>query len=409
MSRPYHLFERYGVELEYMIVAADDLRVRPIADELIRHECGEYASDVERGPITWSNELVLHVIELKTTAPAPMLAGLAHEFQSEVRAMNGILAQMGARLMPTSMHPFMDPDTETRLWPHEYNPVYAGFDRVFDCRGHGWANVQALHLNLPFAGDEEFGRLHAAIRLTLPILPALAASSPIVEARFTGLADTRMEYYRNNSMRVPLVAGRVIPEPVFTSQEYQERILAPMYQAIAPLDPEGVLQDEWLNARGTIARFVRDTFEIRVLDMQERPAADLALLGLIDAVLRGLVSERWSDWQQQKGWEVQPLEKILLATIRDAERAVIDDPSYLRMFGLHEENCTAGQVWRHMYQKVAADLPPEFTASIETVLEHGSLATRIARRLGNKSDSAQIRATYEDLCACLEGGCVFAP
>ena len=36
-------------------------------------------------------------------------------------------------------------------------------------------------LNLPFSSDEEFGRLHAAIRLLLPLLPALAASSPLVE------------------------------------------------------------------------------------------------------------------------------------------------------------------------------------------------------------------------------------
>ena len=44
------------------------------------------------------------------------------------------------------------------------------FDRVFGCRQHGFANVQAMQLNLPFRGDLEFGRLHAAIRLLLPIL-----------------------------------------------------------------------------------------------------------------------------------------------------------------------------------------------------------------------------------------------
>ena len=121
MKPTYHLFERYGVELEYMIVARDDLRVRPVADELIRQACGEFASDVERGPITWSNELVLHVIELKTTDPATSLAGLAPAFQAEIQAMNGMLAPHGAQLMPTSMHPLMDPNTETRLWPHEYN------------------------------------------------------------------------------------------------------------------------------------------------------------------------------------------------------------------------------------------------------------------------------------------------
>jgi glutamate---cysteine ligase / carboxylate-amine ligase len=409
MSGPYHLFERYGVELEYMIVAWDDLRVRPIADELIRHECGEYASDVERGPITWSNELVLHVIELKTTDPATALTGLPREFQSQVQAMNGILAPLGARLMPTSMHPLMDPDSETRLWPHECNTVYASFDRIFNCRGHGWSNVQAAHLNLPFAGDEEFGRLHAAIRLILPILPALAASSPIADGRFTGLSDTRMEYYRNNSRRVPLVAGRVIPEPVFTPEEYRERILVPMYKAISPLDPDSVLQDEWLNARGTIARFVRDTFEIRVVDIQECPAVDLALLGLLVAVLRGLVSECWSDWQQQKTWEVAPLEAIMLGAIRHAEEAAIDDAAYLRAFGLTETSCTAGRLWRHIFQSVAADVPAEFIVPIETVLHHGSLATRIAGALGQTPDPLRIRTVYESLCTCLERGTLFMP
>ena len=31
---------------------------------------------------------------------------------------------------------------------------------------------------VPFADDAEFGRLHAAIRLALPIAPGIAASSP---------------------------------------------------------------------------------------------------------------------------------------------------------------------------------------------------------------------------------------
>jgi len=38
-----------------------------------------------------------------------------------------------------------------------------------------------------------------------------------------------------------------------------------------------VLQNEWLNSRGAIARFERDTIEIRVLDSQETPAAELAI------------------------------------------------------------------------------------------------------------------------------------
>ncbi|MBK9976184.1 MAG: hypothetical protein IPP14_15545 [Planctomycetes bacterium] len=72
------------------------------------------------------------------------------------------------------MHPFFDPMTETKLWPLSNNVVYETHNRIFDCRGHGWSNLQSTHLNLPFANDTEFARLHAAIRMILLILPALS-------------------------------------------------------------------------------------------------------------------------------------------------------------------------------------------------------------------------------------------
>ena len=39
------LFEAFGVELEYMIVDKDSLAVKPVADELLKHELGQYGSD----------------------------------------------------------------------------------------------------------------------------------------------------------------------------------------------------------------------------------------------------------------------------------------------------------------------------------------------------------------------------
>src|SRR5690606_13900663 len=209
------------------------------------------------------------------------------------------------------MHPWMDPHTEMKLWPHEFSPVYEAFNRVFDCRGHGWANLQSMHVNLPFAGDEEFGRLHAAIRLVLPILPALAASSPIMDGRLTGLMDTRLEVYRHNARRVPEVSGQVIPERAFTQADYDAQIFAPLYAAIEPLDSEGVLRDEFLNARGAIARFSRGSIEIRLLDVQECPQADLAICRAVVAVLEALVGERWTSVSEQQSFEVAPLAELL--------------------------------------------------------------------------------------------------
>ncbi|HEY5623468.1 MAG TPA: glutamate-cysteine ligase family protein, partial [Gammaproteobacteria bacterium] len=263
----YGLFEATGVELEYMIVRQDSLDVEPIADVLLHRVAGAYEAEVALGPLAWSNELAMHVLEFKTNGPTVDLPGSVPDFDDHVRRANRLLGELGACLMPTAMHPWMDPHAELRLWPHEYSPVYEAFNRIFDCSGHGWANLQSAHVNLPFASDEEFGRLHSAIRLVLPLVPALAASSPIVDGRVTGTLDTRLDVYRTNTRRIPSVTGRVIPEPAMTRAEYEARILEPMYRAIAPHDPDGILRHEWLNARGAIARFDRGAIEIRVIDV----------------------------------------------------------------------------------------------------------------------------------------------
>ncbi|HYE03301.1 MAG TPA: glutamate-cysteine ligase family protein, partial [Phycisphaerales bacterium] len=197
------LFDAFGVELEYMIVDRQTLGVRPIADRVLMAgaRSAEPVSDAEvpETGIGWSNELVLHVIELKTVEPVPALAGLPARFADSVRRVNRILSSLGARLMPSAMHPLMDPARDMRLWPHDNAEIYAAFDRIFGCTGHGWSNLQSVHLNLPFRGDEEFGRLHAAVRLILPMLPALAASSPMMDGRVTGVADNRLAVYRTNA------------------------------------------------------------------------------------------------------------------------------------------------------------------------------------------------------------------
>jgi len=169
-------FSAYGIELEYMIVDRGTLSVRPIADALLAGFDGKARLTGQAGLIGWSNELVRHVVEIKNVAPIPELAALPALFHDEVRAANRRLASRNARLMPTAMHPWMDPATDTSIWDDD---IYRAYDRIYGCQGHGWANLQSMHINLPFANDAQFARLHAAIRLILPLLPALAASSPM--------------------------------------------------------------------------------------------------------------------------------------------------------------------------------------------------------------------------------------
>lgn len=409
--KPLHLFEGYGVELEYMLVHRQDLHVMPITDKLIYDEVGAYLSDVEFGDIAWSNELVLHVVELKTQGPAQGLQGLPQLFQEHVRKINQLLAKYDAMLLPTGAHPLMNPDTDTQLWPHEHNAVYETYNRIFGCKGHGWANLQSTHLNLPFANDGEFGKLHAAVRVLLPIIPALSASTPVLEAKVTGLHDTRLEVYRLNQKIIPSITGRVIPEAVFTQQDYEQEIFQRMYADIAPYDPEGILQEEFLNSRGAIARFDRNTIELRLLDIQECPVADVAVLQAIVATIKALISERWTSLQEQQSWHETELSEILLQVIREGQRASIVDPAYLRLFGYSSSaSCTAKDLWKHIVEEVTpATDTPDTAAALHLILNKGSLSQRILQALGENPGEGRIRQVYQKLAECLQQGILFNP
>ena len=391
MNDSYELFEVFGVELEYMIVDRTSLDVRPVADRVLQAAAGEIVGEIELGDISWSNELALHVIELKTTAPARCLAPLVDAFSHSLTKMQAYLRDLDACLLATAMHPWMDPDRELKLWPHDYNPVYEAYNRIFDCRGHGWSNLQSVHLNLPFANDEQFGRLHAAIRILLPLLPALAASSPVVDSALTGYADNRMRFYRHNSKRVPSLTGQVVPEAVFTQADYERQIFEVMYQDIAPYDSDQILCHEWLNSRGAIARFDRHAIEIRVLDVQEHPAADIAICEAIVAVLKLLVSERWTSYAEQQRISTDELAGVLSETVQRAERAEVRSLEILRQFGLDPTRCTAQSIWRYLIEQVAHEIV--HIEPLRTILEQGPLARRIERTLlAGESEAAPPQA-----------------
>jgi hypothetical protein len=402
------LFDAYGVELEYMIVAEETLDVAPAADRLLEAVAGELTDEYENGDIAWNNELALHVIELKCNGPRPSLAGLADAFQRNVAIAVEALERDGLTLMPTAMHPWMDP-ARVELWPHGSREIYEAFDRIFSCKGHGWANLQSAHLNLPFDGDEEFGRLHAAIRVLMPILPALAASSPAVDGAVTGKADNRLAAYRGNCARIPSITGEVIPEPIYSIGEYQERLLGRLYADIAPLDPEGVLRREWLNARGAIARFERMSIEVRVLDVQECPAADVAYISIIADTLKSLAEERWCDLAALRAWPTHDLADLLRLTERRAEETEIVGSRYLHALGFPGSSATLKQLWEHLIDEAAAR--GAFDERAGRILEHylrqGTLSTRITKALGLLPTHTDFVRVYRALCDSLAAGASF--
>jgi carboxylate-amine ligase len=415
-AEPLALWEGVGVEIEHMIVDAATLDVRPIADLLLAAAAGEPgASDVERDDIAWSNELALHVVEFKTNGPARGFGGLVDRFQANLDEATALLSGLGARLLPGGMHPWMEPARELRIWPHEYNEVYRTFDRIFGCRGHGWANLQSTHVNLPFRGDDEFFRLHEAIRLVLPLIPALAAASPILDGQFGPALDNRLIAYRENARWVPSVTGRVVPERVSSRSAYRREILQRIYDDLDPLDPDGTLRHEWVNARGAIARFERGSIEIRVIDAQDCVRADVAVAAAVTGAVRYLADGALRDPKAAAGIDLVTLAGVLEQSIYLGERAHIDSLEYREVLGLGGGKAPSlKEAWRHLIEMGVLRDPGagELAAALDVILEQGPLARRIRRAVQAGAPHGDVtrdrlKSVYGRLADCVATGEMF--
>ncbi len=394
-----HAFAGFGIELEYMIVDRETLAVKPIADTLLLGADNEITNEVDHGELAWSNELVLHVLELKTNGPAQRLDGLGQLFHRDLVEINRKLSESNAQLLPTAMHPLFDPAVETRLWPHGQNEIYEAYDRIFGCRGHGWSNLQSMHINLPFFDDAEFRRLHAAIRIVLPLIPALSAASPLEQGRPAAWLNNRLKYYRDNQKAIPEISGQVVPEPVDGIEDYRQRILGPMYRAIEPHDPDGILVDDWLNSRGAIARFERQSIEIRVIDLQECPAADLAIAEVVVGLVKALYQEDFASFDAQQAIPTERLADLLWRSARSGGQALIEAPMILKLFG-QSQPLTIAELWRRSLER-GLGTSAAASAVLARIIQRGSLAEAIMRRVGAQPERADVLACYQDLGICL--------
>ena len=153
----------------------------------------EAAQAKSRGGLAWSNEFVLHLVELKNLRPDAHFEPLAAAFQAAIARLNRLLAPLGGRLVPGAMHPWLDPRAERRLRPHQHAEIYCAYDRIFDCSRHGWANLQSIR-GLPQAG------------LSYPPVAPSGTDRPLHpgngrEPRRLRRADTRADVPRHHSAR----------------------------------------------------------------------------------------------------------------------------------------------------------------------------------------------------------------
>jgi carboxylate-amine ligase len=288
----------------------------------------------------------------------------------------------------------MNPQTDTYLWEYGNREIYEAYDKIFDCKGHGWSNLQSVHINLPFFDDSEFVKLHQSIRIILPLIPALSASSPFVEGK-TQLLDSRLFYYENNQKKIPSITGKVIPESIYSMEDYYNKILYPMYKDIEPYDPEGILQEEWLNSRGAIARFERYAIEIRLMDIQESPLMDFTLILLWVNLIQYMIQQNLFN-----DFDTQDLYKIYQEAICCGIETLLPK-DYLKIWNINKTELSVKDFIKFILRKI--DYPKEYLSFLEIVLNHGNLSQRILKRYQSmKGDSTKkILQIYQNIAECL--------
>ncbi|MBA2657789.1 MAG: glutamate--cysteine ligase [Tatlockia sp.] len=401
----FSIFSVLGLEIEYMLVDKDTLDVQPKSDLILKALAGELVNEVKMGEIAASNELVMHVLELKNNGPKSPQAPFVAQFQQAIDKIQPLLAQHNLEFLPTGAHPWMNPQSETKRWPHGNNAIYKKYDEIFNCQGHGWSNLQSMHVNMPFANDEEFNQLHNAIRLILPLLPALAASSPFLDGKKTGFKDSRLYFYGKNQQQIPSIAGDIIPEFIQSEAIYKQTILTPMYKDISVHDPEGILQQGWLNSRAAIPKFDVKAIEIRILDSQESVQADIAIALVIQAILQYL--QRNSDYYLDKPCETHRLRTIYDEAIKEGLSTKIDDAEFSRQWNLPASRRSATEFWSRLIERVSSDLDKNSQSTLEYILSQGNLSERILRACGSNLSKTTLVRVYRQLSHCLRTNQMF--
>ena len=344
------------------------------------------------GDATWSNELALHVVELKTSAPAPSLGGLAGRFQRHVQRANTLLRTRNALLLPSGMHPFMDPTVSVPVAPAlTRSTTRSTASRLPRARV---ANLQSSHLNLALRGrrgpDDEFDASTPPSACFLPIMPRAIGGPPLWAPAGP---DTR-------SGDVPNERGPRPRSPL--------RHLSPPTPAARGADPgrstATCAARPRRRKRATSGSthggcpVPRGTIEVRVLDAQSAPGP---ISRSSPRWPRPAARPRTRPLAALREAPIDMLEPILLATIRGRRALIADDICASAV----ARALSAGELWDDLISARSRLIPGRAMSffrlsSSAAGAWHGGLVDRRQRE-------RTILSVTLSIAACLDGGRLF--
>ncbi|MFZ3147686.1 MAG: glutamate-cysteine ligase family protein [Methanothrix sp.] len=358
-----------GTEHEYSI---NDKNHRPLAisDRIIQKIAGQVQHEVPFGGILVSKELQKHAIELIPARPGSLSfleSNLYHGLSELYRATNHEYGFMGL-----GMHPLLKLD-ETTYWDHDEQEYYQAYDRLFNIKQHGWLNIQALQVNIPYNGKEELVAMFNKIRSLMPYLVAVSASSPMVEGKLTNYMDNRLVYYRQNQAAIPEICHNILPEKLESVDDYVQ-INRQIYSELKKCKA-GILCNEWVNSRGVIVRFTRKCLEVKAIDEQECLHSDMAFSAFLLALLR-------SD--------------LILEEDESTLLAMLDDAMHSGVAGMRPEL----ERLLAAAEKSATDEEKRYLPLVAKRIDQGSLAETMVQKL--KETNGRIEPILEQMQWCLK-------
>lgn len=343
--------------------------------------------------LSWKPGAAAHLVVLRSEHALADLPAAHAAMHAAVLRASSVLAQRGLRLLPGGAHPVLAGSTSTQ-------PRFPGADHA------GWINNQSLIVRLPFT-DDDFAKALAAVRVLLPILPALSAASPFSEGRTGASPDMRLVHQGQRFSAWPALAGPLMPEAVFTRDEYYPTVFTPIVRALADAGLHETVDVTAMDTRLATVSFDPDFIELSVLDGQESIGANIAIAELMAAVLRKLCNGRWISTYVQRAWDASDLADVLKSVLRDGPRAVIDNQQYLRTFGSDASTLSAAQLWEHIVAQVGKQLSARCRDHAALILREGDLAQRMVKSVGSSPTSATLATLCDGLHTSLLQDTVF--
>jgi carboxylate-amine ligase len=248
-----------GVEEEFALLDSD-LGLTPAFERL-----RDAAADDPVLTESIAGELISSEIEIRSGRGADMAAAVAAQ-RDRRRRLFGLAADLGVGLGATGTHPWSDYREQPIIDTDHYRRVEEGLKYV------AWRNnTFSLHVHVGIRGADRAVQVCDRMRLALPLLLAISASSPFLDGRDSGLASARSQTFTRSFPRCG------VPDAFGTWETFAEYVKF--------LDRTGSIVEYtqvWWSVRPHPAF---GTVEVRICDCQATAQESEALASLMVACI----------------------------------------------------------------------------------------------------------------------------